>query len=183
MSRDPSPPRVEVAWSRRISLVLRAAPFAILPRRFRGPFAQRFLHRIGVENRDRRLTELAGRGALEIDRRAAARALHLLHLGADARKLGPIEGTHELLLAQELEERREAAVLVRTTVVREASGLTEVLRERQRGLASRTIETALERAPLSIAMTMQKLEKLENSARRELRALGPVEPKGMARKA
>ena len=92
-----------------------------------------------------------------------------------------VRAAHELLLAQELGERREAPVVVRTAIVGEAAGLPHVAGEDERALALRALRPLGERPAHVVAVPVDVLEELDHRARRELKALVPIEPDRVAR--
>ena len=135
------------------------------------PLPQRLRDRVRIEDRERRLAEAARRVALEVDRRAAARAAHDLQLRAHAPELRGRERADELLFAQELEERRQAPVLAGAAPVREAAGLRQIVRQRERRAAARAAEPLGERPARLALARMDVAEQLDHRARRQLDAL------------
>src|SRR6266542_886034 len=125
---------------------------------------------VGIEDRDGRVTIRTRRHRRKIDRRAATRASNYAHRLLQARKLVRREGSNEVLFAQELEERREPAVPIWTTVVREVRRSLQVVRQLQRLAAARTTHSRRQRTAFADAGRMDRAEELERRARRELDA-------------
>src|SRR4029453_16089659 len=86
---------------------------------------------------------------------------------------------HEVLLAEELEERDEVAVLGGAAPVREARAALHVRGAREGRAAARARESSAQRRRRSLVLVYQD-EEIEHCAGREREALHAVEPEGGA---
>src|SRR5262249_40190911 len=113
-------------------------------------------------------------------RRAAARADYALHVLLEMRQLGRVEGPHEVLLAQELEERDEAAVLRRAPPVLKARAALHVVREEEARAAPGAREVLAEWVPLRRPVVVDGHEEAQDASRSQREALPLVEPQPAA---
>ena len=126
------PPRaLQLQWQRRVDgLAGPIRPLQLLDQR---------LGLLHVEHRQRRAA-VAARGCLrEIHRRAAVRAVERLDVLPQLGDLRRRERADEVLLAQEVEERRQPAVAVRAAQVLEAGGALHVAGAPQAAPAARAL--------------------------------------------
>src|SRR5262245_63434532 len=106
------------------------------------------VHLPGIEHRQRRAAVRTDGADVQVHRRAAATARDTLDVLLEPRDLRGIEGPHEVLLAQELEERDEVAVLAGAPPVLKARVALHVRGEQETRVASRAREVLAERALL-----------------------------------
>src|SRR6185312_9239687 len=118
--------------------------------------------------------------SFEHDRPAAARAAHRRNGGAQLGDLRVGDRTNEVLLAEELDVRREAAVAVAAAVIREARRLPDVARQRQRRRAAGTGQERRVRGARVALRRTDRAKQLDQRAGRELLALRGVEPERLA---
>ena len=100
---------------------------------------------MGIDHRDRRPAMAAGGGVGQADRGATIDAVDLLDAGPDFVDLGEGEFPHEVLLAQEVIGRDEAAVTGGATAVREPRRALLIVHLVQRLPAARARRTVLHR--------------------------------------
>src|SRR5258708_21989805 len=95
-----------------------------------GPHAHRLLHRVRVQQRDRRVAVLAFTEVLQINGRSAFGAAYLADLRSDPLEFRRSDVANELLLPQELKEWRKSSVAPWAPEIRKPAGLAQVEAER-----------------------------------------------------
>src|SRR5579859_1846000 len=113
---------------------------------------------------------------LQVDRRAAARAVHRLNGLAQVLNFGRREWMDKVLFLEEFEERQEVPVLIRADPVDEADGAGHVVRKGQTGAAARTVEQRRKRRLGRGRVLADEFHKLQRSAGRELQVFVLIEP-------
>ena len=138
------------------------------------------LELVGIDHRNRRAAERAGRVLAHVDRGAATGALHALDVPAQLGDLGRREIADEVLGAKERAEGHVAAVPGRAPEGLEGGGALLVELAGQEGLAARTGLAGAER-PVGLGHRLAHLlEQRQRRAGRELVALHAVEPDAVA---
>jgi len=138
------------------------------------------LQLIGIDHRDRRPAEGAGRRRAHVDGGAAARALHALDVAPELGHFRRRQIAHEVLGAQEGAEGHVAAVALGAAKGFEGGGPLLVQLSDQEGLAARAL-LALTQRPVGLGHRLAHLlEQRERGARRQLMALHLVEPDAVA---
>jgi hypothetical protein len=109
-------------------------------------------------------------------------ALQLLYLCAHALELGRRQRSQELLLAQELKERRQPPGVLRAAEVLKRTRFAHVMGQRQLLVAAGARQVGGHRAPV-VAMLADLLEQFDDRSGGELRAFALIEPDQAAREA
>src|SRR5206468_5954522 len=117
---------------------------------------------------------------LDVDGRAAARAGDGAYVLLERGDLGRAQWPDEVLLAQELEERDEVAVLAGATPVREAGGALRVVHQHEALPAARARHGRGQRATLAGTVVVDDDEEVEHSVRRQREIFEIVEPERRA---
>ena len=141
---------------------------------------QGLLHRLRIEQRERRQAMGAGMLAPDVDRRAAAGAVDGGHAPRQVLDLGPGHLAHEALLDHEGREAREAAVALRAAVGHVAAAAHHVEALAQRAPAMRAGQRCVQRAMGVVAVLVEQLEQFQHGGRRQARAFLRVEPQALA---
>lgn len=119
----------------------------------------------------------------QVDRRAAPRAGDLADLRPDLLEFPGRQAANELLLPQELEERREASVASVAREIGEPAALTQVETEHESTVAARTIQLVSRWLSSVAPVGVDFLEQVDDGSGRQLHADSMIEPKAGASEA
>ena len=113
---------------------------------------------------------------LKIDGCTTFRAAYLPDLRPDLLQLCRRKSAYELLLAQELEERRETAISGATAKIRKAPGFCQIKAQGERLRTPWAVKTRRNRMTRSIGMSLNFTKQIDYGTRGQLDAFQVVEP-------